>query len=65
MPVRDIGIILVEDLPDRDHTVWKIQEPATTKQPTWLILVQVLRNYQTRPHCDSLTTTNLTVVGPN
>jgi len=65
MPVRAIGIILLEDLPDRDHTVWQIKEPATAKQPTWLLLVQVPRNYQTRLHCGSLTTAELAVVDPS
>ena len=36
----------------------------TAKQPTWLLLVQVPpRNCQTRPHCGSLTTAELAVVG--
>jgi len=65
MPVRAIGIILLEDLPDRDHTVWQNKEPATAKQPTWLLLVQVPRNYQTRLHCGSLTTAELAVVDPS
>jgi len=34
-----MGIIRVEDLPDRDHTVWEVKEPATTKQPTWLLML--------------------------
>jgi len=60
---RTIGITRVEDLPDRDHMVWQIKEPATTKQPTWLLLVQVPKNCQTRPHCGSLTTAELAVMG--
>jgi len=62
MPARTIGIPRVEDLPVRDHTVWQIKEPATAKQPTWLLLVWVPRNCQTRPHCGSLTTAELAVV---
>ena len=62
MRARTIGITRVEDLPDRDHTVWQIKEPATVKQPTWLLLVRVPRNCQTRPHCGSLTTAKLAVM---
>jgi len=34
MLVRAMGITHVEDLPDRDHTVWEIKEPDNVKQPT-------------------------------
>jgi len=34
-----MGITRVEDLPDHDHTVWEVKEPATAKQPTWLLLL--------------------------
>jgi len=33
---RAMGITCVEDLPDRDYTVWEVKEPATAKLPTWL-----------------------------
>jgi len=36
---RAVGITRVEDLPDRNHTVWEVKEPATAKQPTWLLLL--------------------------
>jgi len=36
---RAMGITRVVDLPDRDHTVWEVKEPATAKQPTWLLLL--------------------------
>ena len=39
MLARAMGITRVEDLPDRDHTVWEVKEPATAKQPTWLLLL--------------------------
>jgi len=32
MLARAMGITHVEDLPDRDRTVWEVKEPATTKQ---------------------------------
>ena len=50
MLARAMGITHVEDLPDRDHTVWEIKEPATAKQPTFLLLVQAPTNCQTFPH---------------
>jgi len=39
MLARAMGITRVEDLPDRDHTVWEVKEPATAKQPTWLLML--------------------------
>ena len=29
MLARAMGITCVEDLPDRDHTVWEVKEPTT------------------------------------
>jgi len=63
MLARTIGITRAEDLPDCNHTVWQIKEPATDKQSTWLLLVRLPRNCQTRPHCGSLTMAELAVVG--
>jgi len=63
MLTRAMGITCVEDLPDRDYTVWAVKEPATVKLPTWLPLLYTPRNCQTRPHCDSLTTAEQAVVG--
>jgi len=63
MLARAMGITCVEDLPDRDHTVWEVKELATAKLPTWLSLLYAPRNCQTRPHCDSLTTADQEVVG--
>jgi len=40
-----------------------MKEPATAKQPTWLLLLQAPRNCETRPHCVSLTTAEQAVVG--
>jgi len=34
MLARAMGITYVEDLPDRDHTVWEVKEPDTAKMPT-------------------------------
>jgi len=56
MLARAMGITCVENLPDRDHTVWEVEEPDTAKLPTWLPLLYAPRNCQTRPYCDSLTT---------
>jgi len=39
MLARAMGITRVEDLPDRDHTVWEVKEPVTAKQSTWLLLL--------------------------
>ena len=39
MLARAMDITRVEDLPDRDHTVWEVKEPATAKQPTWLLML--------------------------
>jgi len=63
MLARAMGITSVEDLPDRDHTVWEVKEQATAKLPTWLTLLYAPRNCQTHPHCDSLTTAEQKVVG--
>jgi len=63
MLARAMGITRVEDLPERDHMVWEVKEPATAKLPTWLPLLYAPRNCQTRPHCDSLTTAEQAVVG--
>jgi len=51
MLARAMGITRVEDLPDRDHTVWEVKEPANSKQPTWLLL-----------YCDCLKTAEQAVV---
>jgi len=58
-----MGITCVEDLPDRDHTVWEVKEPATAKLSTWLPLLYAPRNCQSRSHCDPLTTAEQTIVG--
>jgi len=63
MLARAMGITCVEDLPDRDHTVWEVKEPATVKLPTWLTLLYAPRHCQTRPHRDPLTTAEEAVVG--
>ena len=39
MLARAMGITCVEDLPDPDHMVWEVKEPATAKPPTWLLLL--------------------------
>jgi len=39
MLARAMGITRVEDLPDCDHTVCEVKEPATAKQSTWFLLL--------------------------
>ena len=34
-----MDITRVEDLSDRDHTVWEVKKPGTVKQPTWFLLL--------------------------
>ena len=60
---RAMGITCVEDLPDRDHTVWEFKKPAIAILTIWFPLLYAPRNCQTRPHCDSLTTAEQAVVG--
>jgi len=44
MLARAMGVTCVEDLSDRDHTVWEVKGPATAKLPRWLALLYAPRN---------------------